>query len=128
MSIEQFNMAGDGSPVDHGSPVDPMAGRRLTMRSIYQMVGKELGLPAWVIRWCFGRVMLRGGTSVRLFGKFNLAGMVMLKKKVKPAKKAKIGVHPFTKEGPHVFKAKPASNTVIATPLKKLKKLVNTEV
>merc|ERR1712199_98885 len=55
---------------------------------------------------------------------FNLAGMLTLKLKVRPATKARKGVNPFTKE-PCVFKAKPASKTVKGIPLKKLKEMVN---
>ena len=57
-------------------------------------------------------------------GSFTLAGMLILKLKVRPATKAKKGVNPFTK-APCVFKAKPASKTVRAIPMKKLKGTVN---
>ena len=52
--------------------------------------------------------------EIKKNGNFKLAGM--LKKAATPAKK---GINPFTKE-PCVFKAKPASKTVHALPLKKL--------
>merc|ERR1719361_664008 len=44
--------------------------------------------------------------------------------KKKPARPARKGVNPFTKE-PCVFKAKPASKTVRALPMKKLKEMIN---
>merc|ERR1712076_269742 len=47
-----------------------------------------------------------------------------LKLKKKPARPARKGVNPFTKE-PCVFKAKPASKTVRALPMKKLKEMIN---
>ena len=47
-----------------------------------------------------------------------------MKHKSKPATPARKGVNPFTKE-PCVFKAKPASKTVKAFPMKKLKELIN---
>jgi DNA-binding protein HU-beta len=47
-----------------------------------------------------------------------------MKLKKKPARPARKGVNPFTKE-PCVFKAKPASKTVRALPMKKFKELVN---
>ena len=53
-----------------------------------------------------------------------LAGALNLKLKKKPARPARKGVNPFTKE-PCVFKAKPASKTVRALPLKKFKELIN---
>merc|ERR1719329_1602390 len=53
-------------------------------------------------------------------GSFKLGGALNLKLKKKPATAARKGVNPFTKE-PCVFKAKPASRTVRALPLKKFK-------
>merc|ERR1719148_95535 len=57
-------------------------------------------------------------------GKFKLGGVLNMKLKKKPAKAARKGVNPFTKE-PCVFKAKPASKTVRALPMKKFKLAVN---
>merc|ERR1719310_2515339 len=57
-------------------------------------------------------------------GSFKIAGALNLKLKKKPATPARKGVNPFTKE-PCVFKAKPASKTVRALPMKKLKELIN---
>merc|ERR1712110_988217 len=57
-------------------------------------------------------------------GKFKLGGALNLKLKKKPATAARKGVNPFTKE-PCVFKAKPASKTVRALPMKKLKDMIN---
>merc|ERR1711904_458312 len=57
-------------------------------------------------------------------GQFKIAGMLNLKLKKKPATPARKGVNPFTKE-PCVFKAKPASKTVRALAMKKLKEMVN---
>ena len=57
-------------------------------------------------------------------GSFKVAGALNLKLKQKPATPARKGVNPFTKE-PCVFKAKPASKTVKAFPMKKLKELIN---
>ena len=56
-------------------------------------------------------------------GSFKLAGMFNMKLKVGPAKEARRGVNPFTKE-PCLFKAKPASKTVHITPTKKFKDLL----
>merc|ERR1711924_94338 len=55
-------------------------------------------------------------------GSFKLAGALNLKLKKKPARPARKGINPFTKE-PCVFKAKPASKTVRALP-KKLKEMI----
>ena len=55
--------------------------------------------------------------------KVNLLSLIKLTEKKKPARKARKGVNPFTGET-MTFKAKPASKTVRATALKKLKELV----
>merc|ERR1712060_87531 len=64
------------------------------------------------------------GEELKKTGSFKLAGALNLKLKKKPATPARKGVNPFTKE-PCVFKAKPASKTVKAVPMKKLKEMVN---
>ena len=50
----------------------------------------------------------------------NLSGFLKLYSKATPAKPARNGINPFTKE-PMRFKAKPASVTIKASPLKALK-------
>ena len=56
-------------------------------------------------------------------GVFSIPGLLKLKVQDKPATPARKGINPFTKE-PQVFKAKPASRKVKATPLKALKDMV----
>merc|ERR1712083_699058 len=76
---------------------------------------------------CEGR---RGGhchgaaDQLKKNGSFKLAGALNLKLKKKTARPARKGINPFTKE-PCVFKAKPASKTVRALPMKKLKEMIN---
>jgi nucleoid DNA-binding protein len=53
----------------------------------------------------------------------NLSGFLKLYSKATPAKPARNGINPFTKE-PMRFKAKPASVTIKASPLKALKDTV----
>lgn len=55
--------------------------------------------------------------------KFNLAGLVKMVEKKRPARKARKGINPFTGEET-TFKAKPASKTVKAVALKKLKDML----
>merc|ERR1712071_504059 len=62
--------------------------------------------------------------EIKKNGNFKLAGFLNLKLKKKPATPAKKGINPFTKE-PCVFKAKPASKTVRALAMKKLKEALN---
>ena len=54
---------------------------------------------------------------------FMLAGFAKFVTKIRPARKAKKGINPFTKE-PCVFKAKPASKTVKCFAMKKLKEML----
>jgi nucleoid DNA-binding protein len=56
-------------------------------------------------------------------GVFALAGLVKLKVVHKPARPARKGINPFTKQE-QMFKAKPARNVVKALPLKALKEMV----
>ena len=60
--------------------------------------------------------------EIKKNGNFKLAGMLKLKKKA--ATQAKKGINPFTKE-PCVFKSNPASNTLRALAMKKLKEALN---
>ena len=56
-------------------------------------------------------------------GVFALPGLVKLKVVHKPARPARKGINPFTKQE-MMFKAKPARNVVKALPLKGLKEMV----
>merc|ERR1712048_199597 len=71
-----------------------------------------------------GALMGVAAAELKKVGSFKIARALNLKLKQKPATPARKGVNPFTKE-PCVFKAKPASKTVKALPMKKLKELVN---
>ena len=51
--------------------------------------------------------------QVNTFGSFEIAAMLNIKRKVKPAKEARTGMHPFTKK-PYVFNEEAASKTVKA--------------
>merc|ERR1719198_551108 len=68
--------------------------------------------------------MAVAASQLKAAGSFKLAGSINMKLKKKPATAARKGVNPFTKE-PCVFKAKPASKTVRALPMKKFKELIN---
>jgi len=57
-------------------------------------------------------------------GEFTLPGLLKIKTVKKPARKARKGVNPFTKEET-VFKARPASTAVKVLPLKALKDMVS---
>ncbi len=57
-------------------------------------------------------------------GEFVLPGLLKIQTVKKPARKARKGINPFTKEE-MMFKAKPASITVKVRALKKLKEMAN---
>ena len=94
------------------------------MSDIYSTVAESLGLKPKDVEGAVKGIMTLAAEEMKKFGKFNLAGMLKLKLKHKAATKARYGHHPFTKKGMR-FKAKPASKTVAAIPMQKLKKIVN---
>merc|ERR1719229_1131974 len=90
----------------------------------YQAVAESTGLKAKDVKSAMNAYMELVAAQVKTNGSFKLGGVLNCKLKKKPATKARKGVNPFTKE-PCVFKAKPASKTVRALPLKKLKEMIN---
>jgi len=68
--------------------------------------------------------MIQLHINKRSVGEFVLPGLLKIQTVKKPAKKARKGINPFTKEE-MMFKAKPASTTVKVRPLKKLKDMAN---
>ncbi|HWV52788.1 HU family DNA-binding protein [Pseudorhodoplanes sp.] len=64
-----------------------------------------------------------GYKELREAGEFTIPGFAKFSVVNKPATEARMGVNPFTKE-PMEFKAKPASKTVKASPLKVAKDAV----
>merc|ERR1712193_537569 len=96
----------------------------LTATAAYKSVGEASGLKVKQVKECVEAYMSVAAAQLRAAGSFKLAGSINMKLKKKPATPARKGVNPFTKE-PCVFKAKPASKTVRAFPMKKLKELIN---
>merc|ERR1712185_247058 len=96
----------------------------LTAAGAYGSVAESMGLKAKDVKAAVEGLMVLAAAQLKKSGSFKVAGMLNLKLKVKPATPARKGVNPFTKE-PCVFKAKPASKTVRALPMKKLKTMVN---
>merc|ERR1711912_110010 len=81
------------------------------------------GLKAKVVKGVVANYIELAADQLKKNGTFKIAGAMNLKLKKKDAKPARKGVNPFTKE-PCVFKAKPASKTVKALPMKKLKDMM----
>merc|ERR1719207_233939 len=96
----------------------------LTAAGVYSSVAETMGLKPKDVKAAVEGLLGLAAAQMKKNGSFKVAGMLNLKLKVKPATPARKGVNPFTKE-PCVFKAKPASKTVRALPMKKLKTMVN---
>merc|ERR1719473_2399696 len=92
----------------------------LTAAGAYSSVAETMGLKPKDVKAAVEGLLVLASAQLKKSGSFKVAGMLNLKLKVKPAAPARKGVNPFTKE-PCVFKAKPASKTVRALPMKKLK-------
>merc|ERR1712187_201449 len=100
------------------------AGGAMTATAVYQSVGESTGLKTSQVKAAIEGVLGVGANELKKNGSFKLGGMINMKLKKKAATPARKGVNPFTKE-PCVFNAKPASKTVKAFPMKKLKELIN---
>merc|ERR1712151_1214880 len=96
----------------------------LSASAAYSSVAETTGLKAKDVKAVVEGLMGIAAEELKKAGSFKLAGMLNMKLKKKPATPARKGVNPFTKE-PCVFKAKPASKTVRALPMKKLKEMIN---
>merc|ERR1712066_603131 len=99
-------------------------GKAMTATAAYKSVAESTGLKVKDVKGTMEALVGVAADQLKKTGSFKIAGALNLKLKSKPATPARKGVNPFTKE-PCVFKAKPASKTVKALPMKKLKELVN---
>merc|ERR1712207_113105 len=100
------------------------AAKGMTATAAYSAVAETTGLKAKDVKGIMEGIVAVAAGELKKNGSFKLAGALNLKLKKKPATPARKGVNPFTKE-PCVFKAKPASKTVRALPMKKFKEMVN---
>merc|ERR1711979_14511 len=98
--------------------------KAMTATAAYKSVAESTGLKTKDVKGAVEAMVGVAAMQLKQVGSFKFAGALNLKLKQKPARPARKGVNPFTKE-PCVFKAKPASKTVKAFPMKKLKELVN---
>merc|ERR1712217_334795 len=98
--------------------------KAMTATAAYKSVAESTGLKAKAVKGAMEALMGVAATELKKNGSFKIARALNLKLKQKPATPARKGVNPFTKE-PCVFKANPASKTVKALPMKKLKEMIN---
>merc|ERR1712146_634656 len=96
----------------------------LTQSQVVASLAETNGLKNKQVKGVIDALFGVATQEIKKNGNFKLAGMLNLKLKKKPATPAKKGINPFTKE-PCVFKAKPASKTVRALAMKKLKEALN---
>ena len=97
-----------------------------TKSEIYSEIAEDTGLTKKDVAAVFdslsGQIKKNlGGRSAP--GVFTVPGLMKLKVVKKPARKARMGINPFTKEEV-MFKAKPASKSVKVLALKGLKDMV----
>ena len=77
----------------------------MTASGAYSSVGETTGLKSKQVKDCVEAYMALAAAQLKASGAFKLAGAINMKLKKKPARAARKGVNPFTKE-PCVFKAK----------------------
>ena len=112
------------APMKAMKAVTGAKGKAMTATAVYQSVAESTGLKSKDVKGAVEAFIGVAADQLKKAGTFKVAGALNLKLKQKPATPARKGVNPFTKE-PCVFKAKPASKTVRALPMKKLKELIN---
>merc|ERR1712007_185730 len=100
------------------------AGGAMTASAINGSLAEKNGLKAKQVKAIVDGLMEVAAAELKKNGAFKIGGCLNMKLKKKPATPARKGVNPFTKE-PCVFKAKPASKTVRALAMKKLKEMIN---
>merc|ERR1719463_1012869 len=96
----------------------------MTATGAYSAVAETTGLKPKDVKGAVEGLLTLAAAQLKKAGSFKIGTVLNLKLKSKPATPARKGVNPFIKE-PCVFKAKPASKTVRALPMKKFKAMVN---
>lgn len=101
------------------------AAKAMTKTEVYNSLAESTGLSKKEVGSVFDALsdLIGSELSKKGPGAFTVPGLVKLKTKIKPAKPAGMRKNPFTGEekmGPAI----PASTTVSARPLKKLKDMV----
>merc|ERR1712072_17188 len=98
--------------------------KAMTASAAYRTVSETTGVKGRDVKGAMEAYVSLVAAQVKKNGAFKLGGALNLKLKKKPARPARKGVNPSTKE-PCTFKAKPASKTVKAFAMKKLKDMIN---
>lgn len=105
---------------------DPAIKSRLTESQIIKMISEDTDITAKDVKTVLNsiRTLVRRSLKKRGIGVFKIPVLgIMLKRKSVPARKKRKGINPFTGEA-CIFKAKPASTTIKASALKKMKSIL----
>ncbi len=96
-----------------------------TRSEVYKAIAEHTGLARKEVQSVFDSLgmMLAADLGRRGPGVMQVPGLMKVVVNRMPAKKARKGINPFTKEE-MIFKAKPARNVVKVRPLQALKKMV----
>ena len=95
-------------------------GGAITATGAFSAVAENTGTKSKDVKAVITNYMELATSELKRNGAFKIGGYLNLKVEKKPARPARKGVNPLTKE-PCVFKAKPASKTIRALAMKKLK-------
>lgn len=97
----------------------------MTVAQLQGSIADDVGLSKTDVKNVFESLEKHAAKALKsAYGQITIMPGLKLKKKSVKARKARKGTNPFTGE-PMTFKAKPASKTVRASVLKRLKDLVN---
>lgn len=107
---------GTGAPIKAGA-------KPRTKSQIMSDIAAKRGMTRKDVVGIFEDIEELIAVELKKHKKLNFLGLIKMTEKKKPARKARKGVNPFTGEE-MTFKAKPASKTVKATALKKLKEMI----
>merc|ERR1711953_1066117 len=100
------------------------SGGAVTASGAFAAVAETAALKPKQVKAVITAYLDLAANELKKNGSFKLGGVLNMKLKKKPARPARKGINPFTKE-PCVFKAKPASKTVRVLAMKKFKQMVN---
>jgi nucleoid DNA-binding protein len=101
------------------------AGKPITKSETFHALSEATGLTRKQVAAVFDELgkLIHNNLGKKGPGVFALPGLVKLKVVHKPARPARKGINPFTKQE-QMFKARPARNVVKAVPFKNLKEMV----
>merc|ERR1719254_98571 len=96
----------------------------MSASAAYTSVAEQLELKPGEVKSVVEAYFALAGKELKSSESFKIGGFLNLKLKKKPAQKKRKGINPFTGEE-QWFKARPASKTVRALPMKALKEMLN---